>query len=63
MLNCREATRLHSEAQERELTFKERTLLRMHVAMCSGCRNFGEQMKFLRDAMRAYAKGRDAKDE
>lgn len=63
MLNCREATRLYSEAQERELTFKERALLRMHVAMCSGCRNFGEQMAFLRDAMRAYAKGRDEKDK
>lgn len=62
MLNCREATRLYSEAQERELTFKERALLRMHIAMCSGCRNFGEQMGFLRDVMRAYAKGRGDKD-
>jgi len=59
MLNCREATRLYSESQERALTVKERLLLRMHIAMCSGCRNFGEHMKFLREAMRAYAKGRD----
>ena len=59
MLNCRQVTHLYSEAQERTLTLKERLSLRMHLMMCDGCRNFGEHMKFLREAMRAYAKGRD----
>jgi len=59
MLNCREVTRLYSESQERPLTLSERLSLRMHIAMCAGCRNFGQQMKFLRETMRAYAKGRD----
>lgn len=56
MLNCTEATRLFSESQERKLDFKERMSLKMHSTMCSGCRNFGEQMKALRLTARAYAK-------
>ncbi|MBH1988345.1 MAG: zf-HC2 domain-containing protein [Burkholderiales bacterium] len=57
MLNCAEATRLLSEGQDRELPRGERTVLRMHTWMCSGCRNFGEQLGFLRQATRAYARG------
>lgn len=59
MLNCKEATRLFSEWQERTLDLKERMSLRMHTMMCSGCRNFGEQMHTLRHVARAYAKGKD----
>jgi len=57
MLNCAEATRLLSESQDRELPRGERTVLRVHTWMCSGCRNFGEQLGFLRQATRAYARG------
>lgn len=57
MLNCHEVTRLLSESQERSLALKERVSLKIHVLMCSGCRNFGKQMHVLRLAMRAYAKG------
>lgn len=59
MPNCHDATRLMSEAQERDLAFKERLSLKIHVMICSGCRNFGEQMHTLRLAMRAYANGDD----
>lgn len=59
MLNCHEVTRLYSEAQERELTLKERMGLQMHVLMCDGCRNFGKQMHTLRRVVRAYARGED----
>ena len=57
MLNCAEATRLLSEGQDRELPRGERTVLRVHTWMCSGCHNFGEQLGFLRQATRAYARG------
>ncbi len=63
MLNCREATRLSSEAQERALALKERMSLTMHVMMCSGCRNFGKQMHTLRQVMRAYANGDDERTD
>lgn len=59
MMNCQEATRLLSDAQERELSLKERAALKFHVMMCSGCRNFGKQMGTLRDIARQYAKGTD----
>ncbi len=59
MLNCKNVTRLYSESQERTLTLQERMSLKMHVMMCSGCRNFGKQMPILRQAVRAYAKGAD----
>lgn len=63
MLNCHDATRLMSEAQERELGLKERVSLKMHVMMCSGCRNFGQQMHTLRQTMRAYANGEDERTD
>lgn len=59
MLNCQEVTRLYSESQERALNLQERISLKMHVMMCSGCRNFGKQMHTLRQVARAYAKGAD----
>ncbi|MFC6631678.1 zf-HC2 domain-containing protein [Microbulbifer taiwanensis] len=57
MKNCREITRLLSESQERELSLKERTSLKLHLAICSGCRNFSKQMGSLRSITRAYTRG------
>ncbi len=56
-MNCRNATRLMSEAQERPLSIVERVSLKLHVIMCSGCQNFKDQMGTLRLITRAYAKG------
>lgn len=60
MLNCHDATCLMSESQERSLSLKERASLKFHLMMCSGCRNFKDQMKSLRLITRAYAKGKTA---
>lgn len=54
-MNCEQATLLLSESQERQLGVSERTLLRMHTWICSGCRNFGGQLGFIRQAMKGYA--------
>lgn len=59
MMNCRQATRLISESQERPLSSPEKMTLKIHVMMCSGCRNFSLQVPFLGKAMRAYAEGKD----
>ena len=59
MLNCRQATRLISESQERPLSLQEKLTLKMHTLMCEGCKNFSLQVPFLGKAMRAYAKGAD----
>ena len=54
MLNCKQATELMSQEQDRPLDFKERLGLRFHVAMCAGCRNFRKQMTFLHEACARY---------
>ncbi|MBB3059903.1 hypothetical protein FHS09_000711 [Microbulbifer rhizosphaerae] len=56
-MNCRHATRLLSEAQERELSLSELASLKFHTAMCVGCRNFGRQIQTLRKISRAYTLG------
>ncbi|WP_434515751.1 zf-HC2 domain-containing protein [Dechloromonas sp. ARDL1] len=63
MLNCKDATRLMSEAQDRPLSVGEKLQLEMHLAMCRGCRNFREQMDFLRLACRRYLQRRDGNDD
>lgn len=62
MLSCHESTRLLSQAQERRLTFGERAALRVHLAICVGCRNFSRQMDILHRVSRAYAQGAGAMD-
>jgi len=54
MLRCKEATHLISAQQDRQLAAGERLQLKMHLAMCSGCRNFRTQMNFLRDACKKF---------
>lgn len=59
MMNCKQATRLISESRDRPLSLPERMTLKMHVMMCTGCKNFSLQIPFLSQAMKAYAKGLD----
>ena len=63
MLNCRNATRLMSESQERPLSMIERMSLKLHLMMCSGCSNFKEQMGAIRLMTRTFAKGRNRPEE
>lgn len=63
MPNCQEVTRLLSERLERKLTLKETMDLKLHALMCTGCRNYGEHMRFLRKLARSYAKGEGAAKE
>jgi len=55
MLSCKETTEKLSEAQDRNLSLAEKLQLKLHLAMCSGCRNFGKQLDFLRAACQRYA--------
>ncbi|MCA0894742.1 zf-HC2 domain-containing protein [Microbulbifer agarilyticus] len=59
MMDCKQATRLLSEQQERNLSRREKLALKFHVFMCKACRNFGQQMGTLRDLARSYAKGEE----
>jgi len=61
MLSCKETTRLLSQREDRKLAFGERVALRVHLAICNGCRNVGAQFKFLRTAVKSLA--RDGNEE
>jgi Putative zinc-finger len=54
LISCRQATRLVSQLQERDLHGVERVLLRLHLAWCVACARFDAQMHFLRQAMQRY---------
>lgn len=60
MLSCKDATRLCSDALERELSLRERLSLRMHLAMCAGCTRFEAQLATLRALSRGWAEGHHA---
>ena len=55
LLTCKETTRLVSQGLDRELAFGERVALRLHLAICLGCRRAGSQMRLLRRAVRELA--------
>jgi hypothetical protein len=55
MLSCKETARMLSEEQDRPLAFGERVSLRLHLAICKGCRNVDRQFRFLRLAVRALS--------
>lgn len=52
MLNCKQATRLMSQSQDRQLTLRERIGLRLHLLICGGCTNFNKQIGFIRNVCR-----------
>ena len=47
MKSCHRATFLLSQSQERELTLRERWGLRLHLLLCTMCRRFAAQVRFL----------------
>jgi anti-sigma factor RsiW len=52
-LSCKEATRLMSQAEDRELSAAERAALKVHLGICKACRVAAEQMQHLRRALRS----------
>lgn len=58
-MKCLEVTRTLSEAQERPLAVGEQVALQLHLAVCSPCRNFRQQVTFLRESMQAYVRRAD----
>jgi len=44
MLSCKETSRLISEELDHELPLYKRVMLRMHLAMCKGCKQAQHQI-------------------
>ena len=59
LLSCKETARLLSQGQDREFAFGERVALRVHLAICDGCRNVSKQFAFLRLAVARLSQGDD----
>ena len=54
MLNCKQAAALMSQGMDKELGMLQKIGLRFHLMMCTGCRNFSKQMKFLRQGCQKF---------
>jgi hypothetical protein len=53
-INCRQAARMMSDAQERPLSIADRMKLRLHLYWCVACTRYGQQLAFMRKALRRY---------
>ena len=54
LIDCRHATRLMSQVQDRPATGWEAVRLRWHLAVCAACTRFDQQLAFMREAMRRF---------
>jgi hypothetical protein len=55
-VNCRQAARLMSDAQDRRLSLRDSVKLRLHLHWCVACTRYQHQVRFLREALRRYGK-------
>lgn len=54
MRSCRDISALVSQGLDRKLDFGERFAVRLHLMVCSRCRNFQRQARFMRKAAHCY---------
>lgn len=54
MMMCKKATRLMSLKQDRPITFQERLSLKLHLSMCSACRECDRQFTLLHGVGRHF---------
>ena len=53
-LNCKEVSVLLSRQHEVPLSAGEKFWLRVHLYICTGCRNFANNLQLMRAAMQRY---------
>ena len=63
MLTCKETTELISREVDEGLNLKESLDVRLHIMMCSACRNYRSDVNFLRRACKAAATPSQSPDE
>ncbi len=61
MLNCKQASQLASRAMDEKLSIWKRLSLKIHLLICSNCKIFTDQLKFLREASRRFTTGHELK--
>ncbi len=55
MLHCLKATYLIEKSNDAPLSIVEKAQLNMHLSMCSGCRNYLKQNRFLERLLKRHA--------
>jgi len=55
MRSCRAISALVSQGLDKRLSLRERFSVWLHVMMCTRCRNFQTQSRFIRKAARRYS--------
>ncbi len=59
-LKCKDVAELISRRHEHPLSTGEKFWLRLHLYICTGCRNFENNMTIMRAALKRYLdRGRD----
>ncbi len=59
MLSCKEVSRLVSDSLDRDLPFRQRVGVRLHLMMCRLCRAYEKQVLLLRQFIQLYGKQMD----
>jgi len=52
MMNCKQATQMMSQSQDRPLIWQERIKLRFHLLMCNGCNNYNRHLRIISKTMK-----------
>jgi hypothetical protein len=55
-ITCKEASRLISSGLDEKLSLHDRTVLRLHLAVCSACNVLKSQFEFMRRALSTYSR-------
>lgn len=55
MLTCKEQVALSSDFLDKELSFRQRSMMWNHFIFCSDCRRFIGQMRLMQKTLRATA--------
>lgn len=55
MRSCRDISVLVSQGLDKKLSLRERFSVWLHLMMCTRCRNFQTQSRFIRKAAGCYA--------
>lgn len=62
-LNCRQATQLVLQGEDRPLRWAERLRLRLHMAVCDACPKFVGQVRLMRQAIGGWRAYRDGPED
>lgn len=52
--DCKRMTRQLGESLDRELTWREQLVMKLHLFTCEACERYLEQISFLKDAIHAH---------